>query len=128
MTHRSQSFIVGVLLTSQLLAGCTSWQAVQVSPQEFVQKGAPQAIQVWDKSWVNVVLSSPTANGDSLTGTVRGVRTSVPWSTVDSVGVKKFSSGKTVGLVIGITAATVLLGAVAAESYNSSWNNMTWHF
>ena len=115
MTHRSRSIIGGILLASQLLGGCTSWQVVPVSPLEYVAKEQPKAIQLWDKSWVNQVITAPTVSGDSLVGTVQGLRTSMPWSSIDSVGVKKFSSGKTVGLVLGITAIATIIGVAAAQ-------------
>lgn len=126
MTHRSTSIIAGALLTSQLLAGCTSWQVVPVSPQEFVAKEQPKAIQVWEKSWVNQVITAPTVSGDSLVGTVQGLRTSMPWSNIDSVGVKKFSGGKTAGLVLGITAAGVLVGVATGPALEWKCTPNSW--
>ncbi len=46
MSRRVPRLICGVLITSQMLTGCTSWQVVPVSPRALVDSAHAETIQV----------------------------------------------------------------------------------
>jgi hypothetical protein len=67
----------------------------------------PNAIQVLEHKGVKYVLGSPRVEGDSLTGYVKGVERRMPMASIDQGAVRRFSSIKTLGLVVGIPLAGV---------------------
>ena len=110
MRLRRRRLIVGVLMSSQMLTGCTSWQVVQVSPRALVDSAHASAIRVQEEGGTPYVLHPLRVSGDSLIGTVEHRPISgpvtqtvrgVPFASVSEMAVKKFSF-----------VTTVLLGAV----------------
>lgn len=70
MLLRHRRLVLGVLVTSQLLTGCTSWQVVSVSPRALVDSAHTSAIRVRGKEGATYVLDAPRMEGDSLVGIV----------------------------------------------------------
>ena len=59
---------IAVLLLCLHLAGCTTWQPVQVSPQQVLESEQPAKVRVTDADGVRVVLSNPVIERDSISG------------------------------------------------------------
>ena len=57
---------VAVVLLCLHLAGCTTWQPVQVSPREFIEVEAPGAVRVQDIKGDWKMLTKPSIQGDSI--------------------------------------------------------------
>jgi len=98
------------------LTACHSWQASPVTPQELFAGEAPTEVRITTTDAHTITLQHPHLMGDTLSGrTGRTGRDVKAFATADiaKVDVRKFSAGKTVGLVLGITlpfAAMVAVG------------------
>lgn len=109
--------ILGVLVTSQLLTGCTSWQVVQVSPRALVDSAHASVIRVQEAGGTPYVLHALRLSGDSLIGTVdhrpisgpviHTVR-GVPLAAVHQVAIRKFDTGRTLLGVLGLPVFAII--------------------
>lgn len=63
---------VSILLLCIHLGGCTTWQPVQVSPREFIERESPYKIRFRDAAGEWVPLTYPRVVGDTIAGTTRG--------------------------------------------------------
>ena len=99
------------------LAGCTSWHVQNLTPQQIIDRWHPTSVRVTTADRSEVVLDQPEiAGSDSLTGLHKGAPSSVAVSDVTQVAIRKFSTGKTVGLVTGISVVAVYIAAAIALS------------
>jgi len=99
------------------LAGCTSWRVQNLTPQQIIDRWHPTSVRVTTADSSEFVLDQPEiAGGDSLAGLERGAPSSVAVSDVTQVAIRKFSTGKTVGLVAGIFVVAVSIAAAIALS------------
>jgi hypothetical protein len=98
-------------------SACNTWRVQSVAPQELWRAGAPPStvrLRLQDSTWV--VLERPYVLHDSVTGTLKGARSTVPLSDVTEVAVRRFSPGKTVGLVAVGVAGLFVVAAAACSS------------
>jgi hypothetical protein len=103
------------------LAACTSWHVKQgVSPRQVISTEHPRTVRVTRTDGSRISLDEPRiVTGDSLVGVHNGVRSSVVVSDVTQVATQKFSPGKSIGLVLGLSAAVVAVAVIACLSDNS---------
>ena len=98
-------------------SACNTWRVQSVAPEELWRAGAPPStvrLRLQDSTWV--VLERPYVLHDSVTGTLKGARSTVPLSDVTEVAVRRFSPGKTVGLVAVGVAGLFVVAAAACSS------------
>jgi hypothetical protein len=129
MNINGRQFLAGVLLLAQMASGCTSWRVMQVAPQELLVREHPEAIRVQEKGGSTYVLRNPVIDGDSLMGTLKHVSRRIPLATVDAVAVRKFSTLKTLGLVLGVPALAVAglaIGCAATHCLDFSFGNWSY--
>ena len=100
--------IAVTLLVATSLSACTSWQVQTVTPEQVVTTQHPSAVRVQLLDGNQIVLDSPRIAGDSILGATGGKMTGVPLAGVHDVAVRHGSTGKTIGLVIGVTAGTLI--------------------
>src|SRR5438034_7715488 len=99
------------------LAGCTSWHVQNLTPQQIIDRWHPTSVRVTTADRSEFVLDQPEiAGSDSLAGLHNGAPSSVAVSDVTQVAIRKFSAGKTVRLVAGISVAAVCFAAASALS------------
>jgi hypothetical protein len=104
------------LLGSLGSASCTSWRVQQVSPEALLSAPSPPSrvrLRLQDSSRVD--LRQAHLEADSVTGTVKGVTRTVPLSGISEVAVKRFSAGRTVGLVAGGFAGLYTVALIGCE-------------
>ena len=123
-TGRLHRVIACVLLATTTLTACTSWQVQTVSPEQVVNTEHPSAVRVQRMDGSRVELKSPRISADSLLGSAvdnslfgspAGKPAGMPLSDVYQLAVKRGNALKTVGLVIGLIAGTIVtLGLICA--------------
>ena len=105
--------VTALLLTVQL-AGCYSWRAESVSPARLTAAEHPAIIRVTRPDGSQLLLRQPAARSDSLFGvTAEGVEIGLPLPQVSKVEVRRFSTGKTGGLVLGVAGCAIALVGLA---------------
>jgi hypothetical protein len=98
------------------LQACHTWQVQRVTPETLLTAPSPPSrVRLRIKDSTRVILLEPRLAGDSVQGLLaangRRDSVSVPVGAISEVAVRRFSAGKTAGLV---AASTVGLFAVAA--------------
>ena len=78
MTPHFRSLTAVALLAAQFLAGCTSWQVVDVSPRALVDSAHVTKLQVWQKGGGMFVIDAPAISGDSLMWLSKGHSRTLP--------------------------------------------------
>jgi len=102
------------LTLSLTIPACQSWHTEQIAPQQVLDTRQPQTLRVTRADSSEVVLDAPELSGDTLLGVARnGDSVRVPLDSVRFTATRRFSPGRTVGLVLGL-GATALLALVAA--------------
>ena len=91
------------------ISACTSWRVQPVSPAQLLDEERPERVRVQRSDRSRVVLNAPQLVPDSLVGTSRGERTSLPLADIAQIEVRRGSTGKTIGLVLGLTAVTAVV-------------------
>ena len=85
------------------LAGCTTWRVQNLTPQQVIDRWHPASVRVTTADSSEFVLNHPRiAGGDSLAGLRGGAPSSVAVSDVTQVAIRRFSTGKTVGLILAL--------------------------
>ena len=112
----SRPAIAWVLLGGQILiaSGCHTWQT-QTGSAESILAAKPQNIRIATKSQPTMTeVTGPRVTNDSLYGMVAGSEQPVGVSLADvtAVQIQHASTGRTVGLVAGITVAAVIAAAL----------------
>ena len=98
-------------------SACNTWRVQSVAPEKLWYESSPPStvrLRLQDSTWV--VLKQPYLVHDSVTGTLKGAPTAVPLSDVTEVAVRRFSPGKTAGLVGGIAGVFVAAGLAVCAS------------
>jgi len=86
------------------LPACTSWHVGSPTPAQFVERERPERARVTRTDGSQIVLEHIVLRADTLAGTVHGqdqqqdVR--IPLTDVRQVATRRFSAGRTVGLVV----------------------------
>ena len=99
-----------------LLTACHSWQPTTVSPQGWTPEERPSSVRVTRMDGETVTVGDPTVRNDSIVGAT-GLGVGVASRDVRLLEVRRFSVGKTVGLVLGIpvVVAAVLVVVLIIE-------------
>jgi hypothetical protein len=123
--HRSLTLLLSLAIPT---SGCHSWQVQAVTPAELLTAASPPGevrLRLLDST--QVVLREPRLAGDSVAGTVKGAPTAVPVVSVADVAVRRFSAGRTVGLVGAGFATLFAVAAVACatEGCGPSFGSMS---
>ena len=84
-----------------LLTACQSWRPTTVSPQGWTPEERPSSVRVTLMDGETVTVEDPTVRNDSIVGATE-VGVGVASRDVRLLEVRRFSVGKTVGLVLGI--------------------------
>jgi len=108
MTSPMRGVTSAVLIASQLLAACTHWETVSVSPRALVDSAHVTAIQVTEKGGAEYVLNTPQMSGDSLRGRVNSSVRHVPLAAIDQVAVRKPHGAGTVALMLVVVVPLIL--------------------
>ena len=128
---------------------CTSWQAVDVSPEQLLTEKHPDEIRVTRQDGSRVELVAPQAVGDTLVGVLHpssavigtvqpagvfGVASDgqtvtndpharIPFNDAVRIETNRVDAGRTVLLVIGMAAVAALVaGAAATAASMSGWS------
>ena len=124
-THPRARRTVALVLLSCYLPSCTSWHTQRAGVETVVESRQPDKIQIMTHYGDKFALANPRIEGDSLVGIQYNVsmnppRRAVALSDIRQVALRKTDVGKTVGLVVGLGVAALLV--VAASSDNSDDN------
>jgi hypothetical protein len=106
-------------------SGCHSWQVQTVPPAEVLAApSVPGEIRLRLIDSTQVVLREPRLSGDSISGKVKAGPRTVPLASVIDLSVRRFSAGRTVGLVGAGFAALFAVAAVACatEGCGPNWS------
>ena len=88
---------------------CHTWHPTTASPRSLIEDEDPSALRVTQANGLAVTVKDPMIRNDSLVSGTSGVTgpVGVPTGDIQSVEVRRFDKGKTVGFVIGLIAAAV---------------------
>jgi hypothetical protein len=121
-TRRPATTLLLVLVGAS--SACNTWRVQPVAPEKLWSGASPPPMTVrlrlQDSTWV--VLERPRLTHDSVTGTLKGAPSTVPLSNVTEVAVRRFSPGKTVGVVAVGVAGLFAVAAAACASGGCSPN------
>ncbi len=102
---------------------CTSWKPVELAPVPASDSTPSQTVRVIKRDGSQVMLRNPQLSGDTLhaslanvAGGAQGIAIAVPIAEVADMRVRKFSPGKTLGLVAGSVVLAAILAAAAAAA------------
>ena len=101
--------------------GCTSWEVVSPSPEEYLKTHTPEEARVTRVDSTRIVLRAPKIQADSIVGTVGGGMkaddplriTGVPLAEVGAVEVSHTEAG---AVLAAVGVGMILLAAIAAAS------------
>lgn len=114
---RPRRSAIACLLLLAYVPGCTSWHVGTPTPAQFIQDEQPNRVRVTRVDGSTIMLHTPSVQGDSLYGkretlTPRSEPTTepftIPLAEIESVAVRKFSAGKTLLLLGGITGVVLI--------------------
>jgi hypothetical protein len=110
---------IATVLLSCCLAACTTWHVEPgVSPLVLIATEHPAIMRVTRSDSSEVVLDNPRiAGSDTLVGDGHKAPVKVPVSEVRAVAVRSVSSGKTIGLVFGLSAVAGIV--ILAEALSN---------
>lgn len=119
--------LVHVWLGLGMTSGCSSWHTVPVTPQQSVADTRPGAVRVRRPDGTRLVIARPQIVGDSLTGSGGRRPVSVGLSDVTEIAVRRSSTLKTGGLVLGILALPfALIGGACALGADCHFGAGAW--
>jgi len=104
---------LGGIVLSLALAGCSSWQVQDVAPAQLFENGPPERLRITRGDSTQVVMDQPRLGTDSLVGVSAGAPVAIPLTDVRALAVRKGDTGKTLGLIAGVTAAGLIVSAAA---------------
>ena len=105
MRYRSVMVLGGIVLSAATMA-CSSWQVQQASP-ELLMEQHPKAVEVHHQDGSKFRLTNPSIVHDTLAGIRSDTSAMIPLSEVSSLGVRRFSLGRTSLLFLSIPAGFV---------------------
>jgi hypothetical protein len=108
-----------ILLAASALA-CHSWQVQNTSPA-VVLRDRPASVEVHPVLGAKFVLVQPILVGDTITGRRAGTSAAIPLAAVDHLAVRRFSSGKTTLLVLGIPAGIFGVALIGCATSNCGY-------
>src|SRR5947199_10870877 len=107
------------------LAACTSWHVEkEPSPLQLISTKHPRVVRLTRADGSHMVLDQPRiAAGDSLAGVHNAVLSRVAVSDVTQVATPRFSAGKTIGILLGLSVVVVGTAVIACLSSNDCIDN-----
>jgi len=96
-----------LLLVSLANTGCQVWHTERVAPESVFIQRQPHFHRVSRSDGSRVVLEAPVLRDDSLSALAADRPVAVPLRDIQRVETLHFSGGRTIGLVVGLGAATV---------------------
>ena len=114
------SAFAGILLTASTVA-CYSWRLQNASPAVVLRDQRPTAVQVHQVNGTKFVLAQPTLMADTIVGIRSGTTARLPLAAVDHLAVRRFSSGKTALLVVGIPVGIFGLALIGCATSNCGY-------
>ena len=111
------SSLRSVALGALLLTACGSWQVQTVSPQQTLSdpRFAGRTVRLTNMENERIVVRDVQLRGDHIVGREGYSSITMPLAKVREVATKRFSPGRTAGLIAG-TAATVAAAVLVAMS------------
>jgi hypothetical protein len=98
-------------------SACSAWRVQSVAPAELLRTDRPPtAVRLRLQDSTRVVLLRPHLADDSVTGTLKGAKSTVPLSAITEVALRRFSPERTVGLVALGVASLYAVAAVACAA------------
>jgi hypothetical protein len=107
-------------------SACNTWRVQSVAPEELWRAASPPTtVRLRLQDSTLLVLERPYLANDSVTGMLKGAPSTVPLSDVTEVAVRKFSPGKTVGLVaVGFAGLFAVAAAACASGCGPSFQGL----
>jgi hypothetical protein len=107
-----------ILSTALLWSGCMTWRT-ETRPAAEVVNGPPALdyVRVTQLNGKRVELLHPQVRNDSLLGLNRGKPHGMPVADIRELATHHGSPGKTLGLILGLPAAFVVVLAVGSAGY-----------
>ena len=119
-----------ILLATQLLTACTSWQVETIPLTNRLRAEPPSSVRLWladssrmdlrDPRWVNdSVAGRLTASTPLDTTGTRALRKpiTIPTSDVTRYATRQVSAGKTIGLVAGVVFGLIFVSYLACGDW-----------
>ena len=118
MRHPRRQTAALLIMLATPSAACTGWRVTTVPPVELLGAAtAPGAVRLGLPDHTRVVLEQPKLiAGDSVRGTSKGALSSVSLHDVTELAVRRFSPGRTLGMVAVGVAGLFAVAAVACAS------------
>ena len=111
LTWHGPRFCLATVLLSGCLAACSSWHIENTSPEQLVGEDSTRRVRITRQDGERLTIDQPRLRGDTLYGTPSRVRSSpanqpvaIPLADVREIAVPQRDAGKTIGLILGITA------------------------
>jgi hypothetical protein len=114
MNTRRRQFI-GWMLLSVYLTSCSSWHVQPVSPEQVVSEDQPSEVRVTLVDSSQFVMKEPRVSGDTLSGLVSGGQQDILLSDISRMEVKRGNVLKTLGFVVGVAGALVIICVAACD-------------
>lgn len=116
--RRTRAAIICLTAISPLLSACATWRLAPIPPAQLIQEQDPNQVRVRRAGGETMTLQSPELVQDSVVGTSRGSRASLPLSDVEAIEVRRISVFRTTALILGIVvvavpAVTMFVGCAA---------------
>ena len=118
MIRVSRRAIAALLIV--LLTACHSWRRTSASPQQLISEEGPSSVRVTLSSGQVITFQNPLMINDSIVGMTESGLAGTASRDLRLLEVRRFSAGRTIGLV-GLTAA-----AVAAVGFIALFIQCTW--
>ena len=100
--RRTVSLLILVTVT-----GCSTMQPV-ARPREYFQGRKPKTVWITKESANTMIaVTAPQLVGDSLVGFIEGEYVEIPMGEVQGIQAKQYARGRTVGFILGMTAAAI---------------------
>ena len=119
VTPRVSAF-AGILLAASTV-GCHSWRLQDATPAEVLLGQRPATVQVHQLDGAKFVLAQPHLAGDTIRGVRAGVTAEVPLAGVNHLAVRRFNTGKTALLVLGIPAGIFGVALIGCATSNCGY-------
>jgi len=96
-----------LLLVSLANTGCEVWHTERVAPESVLIRRKPHFLRVTRSDGSRSVFEAPVLRADSLSALVADKPVAIPLNDIQRVETLHFSAGRSIGLVVGVGAATV---------------------
>lgn len=110
-----------VLLSAPTATACHSWQRYELAAAPASDSAASRALRVTGRDGSQMTLNNARLRNDTLHAWVmaaprdgRSVEVAMPMADVANVETRRFSGGRTFGLIAGSFAAVVMIALAAA--------------